>query len=45
MSELMVKNVYYRKTNFSNGEFSKIFQKEAFENIRNNQKTKRNKVN
>ena len=33
MSELMVKNVYYRKTNFSNGEFSKFFQKEIFEKM------------
>lgn len=42
MSELMVKNVYYRKTNFSNGEFSKFFQKEIFEKIRNNQKYRLN---
>ena len=30
----MVKNIYYRKTNFPNREFSKIFQKEVFQTLR-----------
>ena len=30
----MVKNIYYRKTNFPNKEFSKIFQQEFFQTLR-----------
>ena len=30
----MVKNIYYRKTNFPNKEFSKIFQKDFFRMLR-----------
>lgn len=30
----MVENIYYRKTNFSNREFSKIFQKDVFQMLR-----------
>lgn len=41
----MVKNIYYRKTNFSNGEFSKIFQKESFKILRNYQKQRHDLLN
>ncbi|MCQ8266453.1 lantibiotic dehydratase [Streptococcus suis] len=34
MNESMVKNIYYRKTNFPNKEFSKIFQKDFFRMLR-----------
>lgn len=37
MNESMVKNIYYRKTNFSNNEFSNIFQKGFFKILRTHQ--------